>query len=371
MDPSLAPVPEERDLNMEVAGELYDLAFVHPSPHGRYAYRRAARTIVGLEEPLEVFVRTLPPRALPAIGPASERVILEHLEQGRSPMVERAVERSGRLDALREARMLRTGFLSRAAVLSILRSSRPGMVARADLRGDLQMHTEWSDGRDSVAEMANAAMARGYGWIGVSDHSYGLPIAGGIDMDEASRQQQEIDRLARAWNGAFQVLKGIEANIPKQGGVDMTLDELARFESVLAAPHSKLRTAEDQTERMLATVRHPRVHVLAHPRGRMFSRRGVLADWDRVFAEAAAHDVVIELDGDPYRQDLDHGLARRALAAGCRFALDSDAHAGDQLMYAEFALAHARLAGIPPARVVNTWPAEEVRAWAARKASAG
>jgi histidinol phosphatase-like PHP family hydrolase len=147
----------------------------------------------------------------------------------------------------------------------------------------------------------------------------------------------------------------------------MTPEELASFELVLAAPHSKLRRAEDQTERMLAAVRHPAVHILAHPRGRMYSRQGVLARWDEVFEEAARQGVAVEIDGDPYRQDLDHTLAKRALAAGCLFALDSDAHSVSELAYADIALAHARIAKIPPARILNTWPAAKLLGWVKRK----
>jgi histidinol phosphatase-like PHP family hydrolase len=217
--------------------------------------------------------------------------------------------------------------------------------------------------------MAAAALERGYQYIGVSDHSYGLRIAGGMSMSDVRRQHEEIDRLNCRWGGAFRVLKGIEANIPAEGGVDMTPAELARFELVLAAPHSKLRKAEDQTERMLSTVRHPAVHILAHPRGRMYSRQGVLARWDEVFAEAGQRDVAIELDGDPYRQDLDFAMAQRALEAGCLFALDSDAHSGAELRYSDIALAHARYAGIPAERVVNTWPMTRLLEWATRKAT--
>jgi histidinol phosphatase-like PHP family hydrolase len=133
---------------------------------------------------------------------------------------------------------------------------------------------------------------------------------------------------------------------------------------VLAAPHSKLRRNDDQTARMLAAIENPRVHVLAHPRGRITgSRAGVIADWDEVFAAAARHGVAIELDGDPARQDLDFVLAGRALAAGCLFALDSDAHTTSQLQYAETAVAHARLAAIPAERIVNCWSTERLLAW--------
>jgi putative hydrolase len=160
------------------------------------------------------------------------------------------------------------------------------------------------------------------------------------------------------------VLQGIEANIRADGSVDMTPDELATFDLVVAAPHSALRRREDQTERMLAAVRHEGVAILGHPRGRMITRAGVVARWDEVFAAAARTGVAIEIDGDPWRQDIDHALARRAVAAGCLFALDSDAHSGAELMYSEWALAHARLARVPAERVVNTWPIERLVAWA-------
>jgi len=359
-----------RDLNLEVAGQLYDMALVHASPHGRIAYKRAAQAVLRLEEPLDQVVATGPLREVPYIGPASERVILEALEHGASPTVARAVLASGKSGEVHAAHAHRVNFLSRAGVLRALRSKARGVVGPDDYRGDLQMHTEWSDGAESIARMAEAAMARGWSYIGVSDHSYGLRIARGMSMADAARQRAEIERLNRGWKGRFRVVQGIEANIPAEGGVDLAEAEAATFELVLAAPHSKLRRAEDQTARMLATVRHPRVHVLAHPRGRMYSRQGVLARWDEVFAEAERCGVAIELDGDPYRQDLDFTLAARARNAGCLFAIDSDAHSGAEFVYTEFALAHARLAGIPPERVINTWPVEKLLQWAERKAAA-
>ena len=139
---------------------------------------------------------------------------------------------------------------------------------------------------------------------------------------------------------------------------------------VLAAPHSRLRKDEDQTDRMLAAIAHPAVRILAHPRGRISgSRAGVVARWDAVFTSAATRGVAIEIDGDPARQDLDYTLAARALDAGCVFALDSDAHTTTQLSYAETALAHARLAGIPAGRIVNCWPLDRLLAWLSNPSS--
>jgi len=136
---------------------------------------------------------------------------------------------------------------------------------------------------------------------------------------------------------------------------------------VLAAPHADLRDAEDQTARMLTAVRLPGVHILAHPRGRKIGERaGVIADWDRVFAEAAKRKVAIEIDGDPSRQDVDFTLVPRAVSAGCLIALDSDAHSTDELIYAETSIAHARLANIPKAKIINCWPGEKLLDWAKR-----
>ena len=362
------PSVPARDINMEVAGIFRDLGVAHASPHGRMAYKRAAQAVLALDEPLDALAARHSLREIPGIGPATERIIQEYLREGTSATAERAIEASAKRDEVLALRAHRSHFLSRAAVAGALRARRgKGVIALSDYKGDLQMHTEWSDGGESIASMAQAAMTRGYRYIGVSDHSYGLRIARGMSMADAAKQRREIERLNSRWDGEFRVFQGIEANIPLEGGVDMTAEEIATFDLVLAAPHSRLRRSEDQTERMLATVRHPGVHVLAHPRGRMYSRQGVLARWDEVFDEAASHDVAIELDGDPYRQDLDHSTAKRALKAGCLFALDSDAHAGRELAYSEIAVAHARLAGIPARRVINTWTADELQRWAERK----
>ena len=161
------------------------------------------------------------------------------------------------------------------------------------------------------------------------------------------------------------MLKGVEANILADGTLDLTGEELAGVEMLLAAPHSKLRLLDDQTERHARRgPRRPGVHVLAHPRGRMSdSRPGITADWDRVFEEAAARGVAIEIDGDPARQDLDYQLADRAREAGCLFALDSDAHDTEAFIYTDTAIAHARLAGIPASRVINCWDLPRLLGW--------
>jgi histidinol phosphatase-like PHP family hydrolase len=233
------------------------------------------------------------------------------------------------------------------------------------------MHSEWSDGSPTVQEIAEACLARAYHFAAVTDHSYGLKIAGGMSMAEAAEQRRAIEALNVEHAGRFRLFQGIEANIDTFGNLDLSGEEAATFDLVLAAPHSRLRKDEDQTERMLSALAQPAVRILAHPRGRIAgSRAGVVADWDAVFAAAARRGVAIEIDGDPARQDLDHTLAARAKDAGCLFALDSDAHTTAQLAYAETAIAHARLARIPVERIVNCWPVDRFLAWLANPASA-
>jgi putative hydrolase len=165
--------------------------------------------------------------------------------------------------------------------------------------------------------------------------------------------------------GRFRLLKGVEANIRVDGTVDMTARELRQFEIVVAAPHASLRVATDQTERMIRAVETDGVHILGHPRGRMYgSRPGVTADWPKVFAAAKRTRVAIEIDGDPSRQDIDYELAKDAVAAGCLFALDTDAHGTRDFGFVDTAIAHARLGGVPAELVVNTWPLDRLLKWA-------
>ena len=347
-----------------MSAALRDLAWVQSSTQSRWGYKRAAAAVRRLERPLpDLLDAGILPR-IHGIGPASTRIILEVLEHGFSPTVERAIEASGQRHEVARRRALRTGFLSRAEVVRLLAFDIPDIVNVEHYRGDCQMHSVWSDGVETIAQMAEGAMARGWDRIAITDHSKGLAIAGGMSIEAMQRQHEEIDALNQAFDGRFRVLKGVEANILTDGTLDLKGEELAGVEMLLAAPHSKLRLLDDQTERLLTAVRTPGVHVLAHPRGRMSdSRPGITADWDRVFEEAAERGVAIEIDGDPARQDLDYQLADRAREAGCLFALDSDAHDTEAFIYTDTAIAHARLAGIPPSRVINCWDLPRLLGW--------
>jgi histidinol phosphatase-like PHP family hydrolase len=329
---------------VEIAGLLLDMATVQATRQKGFGYKRAAYAVFALDHQIERDVMAGTLRDIHGIGPAVERIVREYVETGRSTAIDAAIEAAtpaARQNVLNR-RMLRSNFLSWAGVLDALAADLPGAVSPADYRGDFQMHTTWSDGAVDIETMAQAGAARGWTRICVTDHSYGLPIARGMSMEHVRRQHREIEELNETLAGRFRVLKGVEANITADGEVDMAPDELATFELVVASPHSVLRKTYDQTRRMLGAVRTRGVHVLGHPRGRLFnSRPGVMADWDRVFAAAARRGVAIELDGTWDRQDIDYELARRALDAGCVFAVDSDAHSIRELEFVDYGLARA------------------------------
>jgi histidinol phosphatase-like PHP family hydrolase len=163
------------------------------------------------------------------------------------------------------------------------------------------------------------------------------------------------------------VLRAIELNLNPQGEGDMSSESLARLDLVLASFHSALRKKEDQTERYLAALRNPDVHVLGHPRGRVYNFRiGLSADWPRVFAEAAALDKAVEIDCYPDRQDLNVALLRQVRDAGARVSLGTDAHDPSQFGFIELGLAAALKAGIPAERIINFMPLPDLLAWVKR-----
>ena len=289
---------------------------------------------------------------LHAVGPRIASMLQEWIEKGRPGDTER--------DPLRE------DFLTLAQARSILATD-SRWASRA--LGDLHMHTHWSDGSGSVGDMASAAVDRDYRYIGITDHSVGLKIAGGIGEEELLQQGTEIaavNQAIRNAGGELKVLRSIEMNLNPRGEGDMSSESLAQLDVVLGAFHSALRKNEDQTERYIAALRNPDVHVLGHPRGRVYNfRLGLTADWPRVFAAAAALDKAVEIDCYPDRQDLNVELLRLVRDAGARVSLGTDAHDAAQLGFLELGLAATLKAGIPADRVINFMPLPELLDWVA------
>jgi histidinol phosphatase-like PHP family hydrolase len=353
-------------VNIVAAGLLYDMAILQSSERSAFGYKRAAKVLAtALDASLRDLVAAGMVSDVPFLGPASERIIGELVATGESPTVQKAVAASPTRADVEKRRKFRRAYLSRHTMMTALDAKLgSSIVGPASFLGDLQMHSTYSDGAESVASLAEGAEALGWSRIGVTDHSYGLPIAGGMTMEQAMQQHREIDALNETLAGRVRVYKGVEANILADGSLDLSLAERRVFDYVVASPHSALRRDHDQTARMVAAVRGPGVAILGHPQGRMFNTRpGVNANWAKVFAEAAAHGVAIEIDGNWHRQDVDYELASLAMEAGCLFALDSDGHSVAEFPFTDYSIAHARIAGIPADRVVNCWPEKKFDEW--------
>ncbi len=262
---------------------------------------------------------------------------------------------------------LREGFITFAAARAIV-ADHPDW--EKELRSDLQMHTEYSDGRDSIAQMAAAASEYGYEYIAVTDHSKGLKIAGGMQESELVAQLAEIDGINADYSRRrkpFRVLKALEMNINPRGEGDMDPESLEPLDLVLGSFHSSLRTKDDQTARYLAAMRNPHFNVLGHPRGRVYNfRAGLQTSWMRVFEEGAAQGKAIEINSYPDRQDLNIDLLEIARESGVNFSIGTDAHNPWELQFIWIAVAAAITAAIPRDRIINYWPRERLIEWAKR-----
>jgi histidinol phosphatase-like PHP family hydrolase len=243
------------------------------------------------------------------------------------------------------------------------------------LRGDLQMHTRWSDGSATIAEMTDAAREQSYEYIAITDHSKGLKIAGGIDERALRKQGTEIVKLNESISrhgGKLTILRCIELNLNPRGEGDMSSPSLSALDLVLGSFHSSLRRTDDQTDRYLAALRNPNIQILGHPRGRIYNYRlGLKADWSRVFAEAFRLGKALEIDCYPDRQDLSSNLLKIASDQGAFISLGTDAHHPWQLEFIALGLAAALQAKIPAQRIVNFMSISKLKTWVQRLRARG
>ena len=207
----------------------------------------------------------------------------------------------------------------------------PTSITVADLKGDTHVHSDWTDGVDSIEVMARASRDRGREWMVLTDHSPSLGVARGLTLERIVEQRAEIDRL-NAELAPFRILHGTEMEIRADGSLDYPDELLAVFDLVVASVHtSRTQPSEQLTARTLAAIENPHVDVIAHPTGRIVNRRDPMPlDWPRLFAAAARTGTLLEMNGSP-RLDLDDALGRAAAQAGVRLTLASDAHRTEEL----------------------------------------
>ena len=244
-----------------------------------------------------------------------------------------------------------------------------GIALRAQLRGDLHSHSEWSDGTTSIESMADTAKWLGHEYLVLTDHSPHLRVANGL-TSERLRKQLDVVATVNEGQDGFLLLSGIEVDILDDGELDQTPAMLDRLDVVVASVHSKLRMESGpMTERMLAAISDRHTNVLGHCTGRLVegsrgTRPPSTFDAKAVFAACARESVAVEINSRPERRDPPGPLIQLALDAGCLFSIDSDAHAPGHLALLDYGAARAEAHGVPADRIVNTWPLDRLLDWA-------
>ncbi|HVE62335.1 MAG TPA: PHP domain-containing protein [Mycobacteriales bacterium] len=310
------------------------------------AFRTAAAAIDALSaEELAQRAATGKLTDLAGIGAVTSQVVVESLA-GEEPVYLRRVETLGTTPVAEAAEAL-----------------------HGALRGDCHTHSDWSDGGSPIEEMALAARDLGHDYVVLTDHSPRLTIARGLSPERLREQLTVVaeinERLA-----PFRILTGIECDINLDGSLDQEPELLAQLDLVVASVHSKLRMPrEEMTARMVAAISNPHTDVLGHCTGRLVTGRGRPEsefDAEIVFAACAQFDVAVEINSRPERKDPPKRLLRLAVEAGCRFAIDTDAHAPGQLAWQPIGCERAQLCGVTPESVVNTWGITDLLSWTGR-----
>jgi DNA polymerase (family 10) len=238
----------------------------------------------------------------------------------------------------------------------------PLLVEYEDVRGDLHVHTKWSDGSATIMEMVERSKALGLEYIAICDHSPSLKIAGGLSTDDLMKQTKEIDYINRRIEG-FRVLKGIEVDIKGDGSLDSRNEMLKDLDFVVASVHTGFKMNRKQmTDRIITALHNDYVDVLGHPTGRLIQQREAYdVDLNEVFTQAADLRVFMEINAFPSRLDLSDVNCRTARDKGVIMSIGSDAHSVDQLKYLELGVATARRGWLEKEDVINTLPLHELQ----------
>jgi len=281
--------------------------------------------------------------SLPQVGETTARVVVETLDRGTSTyLTTLEAEVPPPLDG-------------RAAAI------------RSQLQGDCHTHSDWSDGGSPIEEMARAAVALGHHYMVLTDHSPRLTVAGGLSADRLRSQLAEVARLNQELV-PFRILTGIEVDILDDGSLDQESELLDQLDLVVASVHSKLRMDETvMTRRMVTAVSDPNTDLLGHLTGRLIQggrpRPESTFDVDAVLAACARFKTAVEINSRPERQDPPEEMLKLAVASGCMFAIDTDAHAPGQLEWLRLGCQQAAAGGVPDGRIINAWSLDQLLDW--------
>ncbi|KKS23905.1 MAG: PHP domain protein [Microgenomates group bacterium GW2011_GWC1_41_8] len=246
-------------------------------------------------------------------------------------------------------------------IQAALKNKLPKLINYGDIKGDLQVTTNWTDGENSIEEMAEAARKSGLEYIVITDHTKSLAMTGGADEKKLLKQMKEIDRLNSKFqvlNSKFRILKGAEVNILKDGSLDIKNEVLAKLDVVGIAVHSHFNLPRaEQTKRIIKAMENKHADILFHPTGRLIKKREPYdVDMDEIVKVAKETGTVLEIDADPNRLDLKDEYVRKAVAAGVNLSIDTDAHSKNSFHYLEFGVAQARRGWASAKDIINTRP---------------
>ncbi|MCC6612022.1 MAG: DNA polymerase/3'-5' exonuclease PolX [Anaerolineae bacterium] len=247
------------------------------------------------------------------------------------------------------------------------RGTLPKLITIDDIRSDLHMHTQWSDGALTIRQMAEAARQRGREFIVITDHSRSAGIANGLSIERLLAQQQEVREVDAEMRDkyGFRVFHGSEIEIKADGTLDYPDDILAQLDFVVASLHVSLRQPREQvTQRALNAVSNPHVDLMGHPRGQLIpDREGADLDMEALFAAAKANDTALEINSNPARLDLEAQNAKRAIELGIKLCIDTDAHSESDMDLLRYGIMTARRGWVEAPSVINTWPLDKFLAW--------
>jgi DNA polymerase (family X) len=242
----------------------------------------------------------------------------------------------------------------------------PKIIGYGDIRGDLHIHSDWDGGDNSIDELAKMAQSSGYEYIGIADHTKALHIERGLDEKQLEKRNAEIDKInsRQGFGGQakFKILKGAEANILKDGSIDIKDDALAKLDFVIAGIHSNMKMDKrGMTERIIKAMKNPNVDIISHPTGRILKKRDEYQiDFEAILKTAKETGAVLEINASPKRLDLNDQNIRRAKEAGIKMVINTDFHRKDQGRLMEFGIAQARRGWAGKEDIINCWPLEKL-----------
>ncbi|MFQ5943021.1 MAG: DNA polymerase/3'-5' exonuclease PolX [Anaerolineales bacterium] len=253
----------------------------------------------------------------------------------------------------------------RGEIQAAQRSELPKLLEVKDLKGELHSHTNWSDGKNTIDEMVAAAIDEGHKYLAITDHSKSLGVANGLTVKRVAEQRKAIAKARKGLMNDFVLLHGTEMEILADGSLDYPDEVLAEFDLVIASLHTSLRQPREQiTKRMMNAIKNPHIDIIAHPSGRLIGKREPAdLDMDQILEATLEHGVILEINSNPERLDLNDIYARRAAEMGIPLAINTDAHRPRHLAFRAFGVGVARRAWVTSKQVVNCWTAARIQKW--------